>query len=275
MTDTRHTGPPTAPAAASQRAQGRLSDPHQTSSVHWELPVETPVALRINGEEYAVMLCTPQDLEDFARGFLLSEALVPQPDAIQAMHMLHLERGIRIDIQVRASALARQALKQRRLAGRSGCGCCGLQSLDDTLRPLPQLPARPPVPAATILRAFARLHEHQPIKQCNRSVHGAAWCDAQGEIHLSREDVGRHNALDKLIGALALQGREPTAGFAILSSRCSYELVQKAVSVGIGALATLSAPTSLALQLAQQAGLQLSAKCGDGIITFNPNTDPT
>jgi len=268
--------PPDQPAPepdASTLVGGGLWQPdghiRQTS---WDIPVEVPVALNINTDAYAVMLCTPQDLHDFARGFILSEAILPGPEAIQAITIDQREQGIQIDIQARASSIARQALRQRKLAGRSGCGLCGVQSLHDTLRPMPRLPDRPGISPQAVLRGFAQLPANQPIKQCNRSVHGAAWCDAEGNILLSREDVGRHNALDKLIGALSVSGFDRADGFVVLSSRCSYELVQKAASVGIPALATLSAPTSLALNLARQANLQLSAKCGDGVIHFNQHS---
>jgi FdhD protein len=260
------------PTATSLSVEGCVSDAGQMRKVAWQLPVETPVALRVNDEDLAVMLCTPQDLQDFARGFVLSEGLLPSAAAIQSMRIQSLSQGIRIDLRVQRSALAREALKQRRLAGRSGCGLCGVQSLEDALRPLPLLPQRPPPTADALIKAFQNLSGHQPIKDCNRSVHVAAWCDAQGEILLSREDVGRHNALDKLIGAVAAAALDLTTGFATVSSRCSFELVQKAVTVGIPALSSLSAPTALALQLAQQSGLHLSAKCDTGIITFTPGT---
>lgn len=253
---------------ASESVYIQLNTEAPPETRRWQLPIETPVALRVNGEDYAVMLCTPQDLQDFARGFMLSEALLPTASAIQSLQIKSLELGIRIEIQAKSSALARQALKQRSLAGRSGCGLCGTQSLEEVMRPLPPLAQAATPSAEAVARAFDALPDHQPINRDNRSVHVAAWCDLNGTIRLAREDVGRHNALDKLIGALALTELAPQAGFAVLSSRCSYELVQKAVTFGIPTLATLSAPTSLAVTLAEQAGLQLFARCDPGIAIF-------
>jgi len=256
--------------SASQLEPGELCADAGNLEVHWNIAVETPVAVRINDEDHAVMLCTPQDLEDFARGFVLSEGILPSAKAIESLEIKQLTQGIQIKVRAPANALARQALRQRRHAARSGCGLCGIQTLEQAVRSVPRLPAAPPISAKIMQRAFSGLPDCQPIKDENHSVHGAAWCDTSGKIQLVREDVGRHNALDKLIGALAVQAIEPSNGFVILTSRCSYELVQKAATFGIRALATLSAPTSLALQLARESGLQLSAGCGGQVVTFNP-----
>lgn len=258
--------------SASETVEGQLCSAQRIGKAQWQLAVETPVALRINDEDYAVMLCTPRDLVDFTYGFLISEAVVPSAQAVRQLHIGEADNGIVIDVDISASALAKQRLQERRLAGRSGCGACGIRSLQETLRPLPQVGKHLPIAPAAIQRAFNKLPHYQPIKSCNYSVHGAAWCDVHGNIVCVREDIGRHNALDKLIGRLAKDQTDLSNGFAILSSRCSYELVQKAASSGMRALATLSAPTTLALQLAEESGLQLSASCGDGIITFTPET---
>ena len=167
---------------------------------------------------------------------------------------------------LRAAALGTRG---RTMEGRSGCGLCGVSSLEAAIRDLPMVqPTFDPAPDA-VARAFAALPDHQPINRRNRSVHGAAWCRPDGSILLAREDVGRHNALDKVIGALIRAGHEPADGFVVMTSRCSFELVQKAATVGIPLLATISAPTALALTLARQAGMTLCTLLrNDGVVTF-------
>lgn len=224
------------------------------------LAQEVPVALVFNGIAHAVMLCTPLDLEDFARGFALSEKIVEHNGQIYEIELApHTSsqgaRGIEVRLEIASQAF--QALKQKRrnLAGRTGCGLCGVESLAALDIDLPPVVDQHSVNLATVWQAQRDLRAQQVLNRATGSLHAAAWVSLAGEIVLVREDVGRHNALDKLIGALALQARTP--GFCLLTSRASYELVQKAARAQMAILATVSAPTSLAVQMAQQAGLTL------------------
>ena len=151
----------------------------------------------------------------------------------------------------------------------TGCGLCGVEDISSALRPLPRLERSWAPSAAAMQRAFRGLSAEQPMNRANRSVHGAAWVSREGEILLVREDVGRHNALDKLIGALVLKKLDRKSGFVLMTSRCSFELVQKTVTAGIGALVTVSAPTALALELAQKSNLFLASLGPDGPVVFN------
>mgnify|MGYP001018336471 CR=1 FL=1 len=238
-------------------------------AVTWMIAEETPVAFEYNGRSHAVMMATPADLEDFALGFSLCEGIVAEPADIERVTVRPARAGIVLDIRADAMRLVSGNLRKRSMEGRSGCGLCGVDSLANAVRqPRPVAAGRRPSVEA-VMAAFAGLAEHQPMTRANRSVHAAAWCDPDGRIRLAREDVGRHNALDKLAGALARAGIDPAAGFVVMSSRCSFELVQKAATLGVPLLATLSAPTALALDLARAAGMTLAARApGDGAILF-------
>jgi len=222
------------------------------------LAVEVPVALQYNGISHAVMLATPCDLEDFALGFSLSEGILE--DAADLYHVdTHRDAlGITLALDVAGGAFA--ALKERRrtLAGRTGCGICGTESLQQVLRPLPMLaPAQWQVSIAALATAGAALAGAQPLLQQTGATHGAAWCSLDGSVLHVREDVGRHNALDKLIGALRRAQIPTERGFVLITSRASVEMVQKAATAGVCVLAAVSAPTSLALEIAQRCGLTL------------------
>jgi len=222
------------------------------------LAVEVPVALQYNGISHAVMLATPCDLEDFALGFSLSEGILE--DAADLYHVdTHRDAlGITLALDVAGGAFA--ALKERRrtLAGRTGCGICGTESLQQVLRPLPMLaPAQWQVSVAALATAGAALAGAQPLLQQTGATHGAAWCSLDGSVLHVREDVGRHNALDKLIGALRRAQIPTERGFVLITSRASVEMVQKAATAGVCMLAAVSAPTSLALEIAQRCGLTL------------------
>nr|WP_254220349.1 formate dehydrogenase accessory sulfurtransferase FdhD [Burkholderia multivorans] len=229
---------------------------------------EWPVALVFNGISHAVMMCTPRDLEAFAVGFAMSEGIVARGSDIKDIDVIlhagaplpHAE--VHLDVVQQAFA----ALKDRRraLAGRTGCGVCGIESIDL----LDLAPERVPdtgflarLAPDALARAAHALPAHQTLTQLTGGLHAAAWCDATGAIRMAFEDVGRHNALDKLIGSLVLSRAEPTDGFVFLSSRASYELVRKAARVGIPMVATISAPSSLAIEIAKAAGLRLVSFC--------------
>ena len=252
-------------SACSISAKGLLNG----ASTTWALPEEVPVAILLNSTSYAVMMATPADLEDFAVGFVLSEGLVAHWSHVRNVIVLKQDEGFSVDVSIPEDKLLRERMVSRSLEGRVGCGLCGIAELEDAIRMPQRKVKRVPFVAVAIAKAFAALPQHQPMNEINRTVHAAAYCAADGDILLAREDVGRHNALDKLIGALARKNLAPVQGFVLMSSRCSFELVQKCAHVGIGALATISAPTALALKLAQQAGLQLAALSKDGVMIFD------
>lgn len=255
--------------SASQRISGTLNG----IATSWLLPEEVPVALQFNSVPYAVMMATPADLEDFAIGFALSEGLVAQASHVVNVLVMPSGDGFTADIAVAEDHIVRERMVSRSLEGRVGCGLCGIQEMADAIRmPSGRLPAMVLAPEA-VTRAFEALPAHQPMNNANRTVHAAAWCSTGGGILLAREDVGRHNALDKLIGAMARLGFSPRGGFVLMSSRCSFELVQKCALAGIGGLATISAPTALAYRLARSAGLQLAALSKQGVMIFDGDTD--
>jgi FdhD protein len=253
----------------SRSAAGEVQTGSGPQSVIWQLPDETPVALQINSEPYTVMMATPTDLRDFAIGFLAGEGILKDWRDIRGILVMPVEGGMAVDVAVPETALETSRLARRAIEGRTGCGLCGVEDIASALRPLPTL-TRDWAPSADAIRhAAARLSAHQPMNRLNRTVHGAAWVSRGGEILLVREDVGRHNALDKLIGALLSKGNDLTDGFVLMTSRCSFELVQKTVTAGIGALVTVSAPTALALDLARKSNLYLASLGPSGPVVFN------
>ncbi|HMN36466.1 MAG TPA: formate dehydrogenase accessory sulfurtransferase FdhD [Hyphomicrobium sp.] len=238
--------------------------------IAWALPGEVPVAIQINTESFTVMMATPADIRDFAVGIVLSEGLVRDTGDLRGVLVMPVDNGITVDIAVAEGAFDATRMGRRSIEGRTGCGLCGVEDIAGALKPLPRLGSRfTPSPAA-ILKAARALPSLQPMNLVNRSVHAAAWCSRAGDVLVVREDVGRHNALDKLIGALALAGTDRCDGFVLMTSRCSFELVQKCALTGIGALATVSAPTALALDLARATGLYLAALGRDEAVVFNP-----
>jgi len=218
---------------------------------------EVPVALEFNGVSHAVMLATPADLEDFALGFGLAEGIFASPADLHNCEVDHSPQGITVAMQVSARCFA--ALKERRrtLAGRTGCGVCGTESLDKVLRPVPVIEPATQIHSTAIARAMREMREHQVLCQATGAVHAAAWCSIAGAVLLAREDVGRHNALDKLIGALAKSTLRREPGFIAVTSRASVEMVQKAAVAGAPLLAAVSAPTSLAVETADAVQMAL------------------
>lgn len=229
----------------------------------WDaVAVEEPVALVFNGISHAVLMATPTELEALALGFALSEGLIESRSECRGIDVLRRDAGI--EVQMEVSARAAHALKARRrqMEGRTGCGLCGIESLAQ----LPAVPALGPLPVwvdalapAVLLAAFERLPQLQPLNARTGALHAAAWADPAGRIEASAEDVGRHNALDKLIGAMLRAGIEPASGVCLITSRCSYEMVQKAVVTGFPILAAVSAPTLMARRLAEAHNLTLVA----------------
>jgi FdhD protein len=258
----------TAPVAEELRAEGatavrRLSRPfrYDIGIADPILPVavavETPIEIAYGGQPFAVMMGTPADLEDFAAGFSLTEGLVERFEEIRAIEAHVDGEAARVDVALTGARMHAHLARRRAIAGRTGCGLCGVEDLQH----LPKTPRRDALPRlpepSAVGAAVAALEAHQPLNAATHGVHGAAWCDARGRILMAREDVGRHNALDKCIGALLRGGVAPSDGFFIVTSRCSYEMVMKAAVYGAAALVSVSPPTSLALAAAEQAGLAL------------------
>lgn len=221
------------------------------------LAEEVPVALEFNGISHAVMLATPLDLEDFALGFALSEGIVDTPKEVFDIQVETGCNGITVRLEIAAGCFARLKEMRRNLTGRTGCGLCGTESLAHAIRPLRPLAQPCPLQADAIGRALAGLRQHQLLQQATGATHAAAWCGDDGTLRLLREDVGRHNALDKLIGAALAQHPAELDGFVVVTSRASMEMVQKTVTAGFSSLVAISAPTRLAVDLAEQAGLCL------------------
>ncbi|MCE8017369.1 formate dehydrogenase accessory sulfurtransferase FdhD [Halomonas sp. MCCC 1A17488] len=238
------------------------------------IAVETAVALVYNGISHAVMMATPADLEDFALGFSLTEGILQTPDELYAIEVREEAAGVSVHLEVATQRFMELKQRRRSLAGRTGCGLCGTESLEQAIRPIGRVTA-PAVGDDTIQHALEALRWHQPLQRETGATHGAAWCDLDGQVQLAREDVGRHNALDKLIGALAVRDCAMRSGFALVSSRASYEMVQKCVAAGIGCLVAVSAPTSLAIEQARQAGLMLVgfARTGRHVIYHQPASE--
>lgn len=218
---------------------------------------EVPVAFVCNGIAHAVMLATPTDLDDFALGFALSEGLIATPSELVDVEMVTTPEGIELHLQLTAERFHGFKATRRRLAGRTGCGLCGRESLAEAIPPVPLVANQLRIDAAALTRAMAVLPSAQPLHRQSGGVHAAAWVTVEGEIKLLREDVGRHNALDKMIGALVRARIAPASGFALVTSRASHELVHKAASAGIELLAAVSAPTAMAVRNAEAAGVTL------------------
>ncbi|MCE7797267.1 formate dehydrogenase accessory sulfurtransferase FdhD [Sphingobium sufflavum] len=218
---------------------------------------EVPVAMEINGIGYAVLMASPVDLEDLAHGFLLTERLVTAPQDILSVDIHRQANGIVMRISAPPHVAAALIDRVRHRTSDSSCGLCGIENLEQAMRPLPRVANRSAASHTAVFAALGHLRAKQSLNRATGAVHAAAACDARGVIRLVREDVGRHNAFDKLIGAMRRGGMSWDGGFALLSSRCSYELVEKAVLGGCPMLVTISAGTALALRRAETAGLDL------------------
>jgi FdhD protein len=241
----------------------------RATAIERALPVETPVAIVYLPAPYAVMLASPMDLEDFAYGFSLCEGVITQASDIRAVDIEPERQGLRLTITLTADRLGSHLARRRSMAGQTGCGICGIEELD-------QLPfARPRPPGGSLLslaaarRAIRALDARLPLGALTRATHAAAWCDEDGDIRWVLEDVGRHNALDKLIGALLRAGVDATRGFVLVTSRCSFEMVEKTAAFGAPAIVSVSAPTSLAVERAEAHGMALLAVArSDGAMLF-------
>ena len=218
---------------------------------------EVPVALEFNGLAYAVMMASPADLEDFALGFALTEGLARKPSDLSDIAIAEVDKGWIVRASLTGLGIDQLTERVRSRVAESSCGLCGIENLDAVAKPLPRVAAHALLEPAAIFRALSELRGHQPLGKATGAAHAAAFATTDGAILIAREDVGRHNAMDKLIGALAKAGQDMAAGFILSSARCSYEIVEKAVRAGATQLATISLPTSMAVSRAQAAGLSL------------------
>jgi FdhD protein len=222
-----------------------------------EVAVESPINIVYGNLPYAVMMATPSDIEDFVAGFSLTEGIVRSVDEIRSIATAPQQDGIVVTVELAPGRFREHLARRRNLSGRTSCGLCGVEGLAD----LPTAEARAaqaiPITPAAIGTALSALERQQPLHRLTRSVHAAAWCDHDGTILAVREDVGRHNALDKLIGARLRAGHDASDGFVLVTSRASFEMIEKAAIFGAGALVSISAPTSLAIERANTLGLTL------------------
>jgi len=220
------------------------------------LAAEVPVALVYNGRPHVVMMCTPADLEDFAYGFTISEGIGTVSD-IRRVDEVRYSRGIELQIEITSERAESLAQRGRALTGRTGCGLCGVEVIDEALRETHPVRSSLTITRDALWVASGSLGAQQPLNNETNAIHAAAWATSDGRLQIVREDVGRHNALDKVIGALSRGRRDMSSGFVIVTSRASYELVQKAAAADIPVLAAVSRPTALAVQLAEEAGITL------------------
>lgn len=225
------------------------------SSHTLKLADETPVTFIINSIPYATMMTTPHDIEDYAYGFLQTERLVSSPSNIRSINIDILENTITINLLITGNDFKKLLQSKRSMTGRTGCGVCGTQDIDSLYTNLPELPIKNLIEQSSFTKALNELPHHQTLNKEVHMVHGAAYCNITGDILMVREDIGRHNALDKLIGAGLRNNVDFSEGFCLITSRCSYEMVQKSIIAGFTTLVAISAPTVRALRLAQHSNL--------------------
>lgn len=219
------------------------------------IATELPVALTYNRRSHVVMMATPADLEDFAIGFSLTERLVGSLEDIHSTRVIPRPGGIELALTIDPAWFDRLDTRRRNMAGRTGCGLCGAENIEQALRPPSPVGRSLTVSHGAVQKALQALQGHQPLQGVTGATHGAAWCDRSGAVVAAREDVGRHNALDKLIGHLYRRGYDPAEGFVLISSRASYEMVYKAAAAQIELVVAVSAPTTLAVEFAERSGV--------------------
>jgi formate dehydrogenase accessory protein FdhD len=234
---------------------------------------ETPVAIAYNGIPHVVMMATPSDLTDFALGFSLTEELIQSADDLEHLDIQRYSKGVEIQATVAERCGAAIAERTRRLTGRTGCGICGADSVDAVLKQIHPVPPGGTITLGALQRALEALAANQPLNAASGTVHAAAWAGADGVPILIREDVGRHNALDKLVGAAVASKVTPSSGFAVVTSRASFEMVQKATVLGAPLLAAISGPTGLAVRVAQASGITLVGFARGGRLTVYSHPD--
>jgi FdhD protein len=234
---------------------------------HEQIVEETPVAIVYNRIPHVVMMATSTDLEDFALGFSLTEELIESADDLRQLEISRYSRGVEIQATVAERCVATISERTRRLTGRTGCGICGADSVDAVLKRIHPVERDVTIGVPAVQRALDSLGANQPLNTASGAVHAAGWAQLDGTLSIVREDVGRHNALDKLVGAATAARVAPSAGFIVVTSRASFEMVQKATVLGAPLLAAISGPTGLAVRVAQQAGLTLVGFARKGRLT--------
>lgn len=259
-------------AAATSSATALRLESGGARAVAETLAEEIPITIAFNGVAHAVMMATPQDLEEFAVGFAFTEGLA-LPAEILRIEVVRYGRAIELQLEVPAAVAARAGLDSRRLSGRTGCGICGVADVERVLRALPRVASTTRVAAAAIWRALRELEQRQPVNAATGAVHAAGWAGADGALAYVREDVGRHNALDKVAGAMLRAAERGGDGFVVITSRGSFELVQKAALLGVPLLVAVSAPTALAVRVAEAAGITLAGFARDGRMTLYSHAD--
>lgn len=221
------------------------------------IAAEVPVAMTYNRHSHVVMMATPDDFEDFGLGFSLTEGIIGRPQDLLSTKVLPRDGGVELAMTIAEEWYDRLQTQRRNLTGRTGCGLCGAERIEQALRYPEPVGNKVRVSHRALQRTVTDMTSHQPLQSVTGATHGAAWCDLSGEIQELREDVGRHNALDKLIGRLARVGFDPRQGFVLVSSRASYEMVYKAAAVGMEVIMAVSAPTTLAVDFAERSGMTL------------------
>ncbi|WP_132740150.1 formate dehydrogenase accessory sulfurtransferase FdhD [Sphingomonas sp. PP-F2F-A104-K0414] len=233
------------------------------------IAIEVPVTIEIDGLGYAVMMMTPADLAEFTTGFLLTERLADSADDVRDIDVFQAEAGwiVRVGLSERCKGRIHDRVRHR--TSDTSCGLCGISGLEQLRKPVPRTPLRPATPISALFAALAGLRAHQPLNAATGAIHAAAACDRAGKVIAAYEDVGRHNALDKLVGGLAIAA-QPVDGFILVTSRISFEMVDKALIAGAPMLVGISAPTSLAIDHAREHGLTLLALArSDAILVVN------
>jgi FdhD protein len=254
----RNSPPAQPPASHAVRVRTvSLGAAGQAPEASAEVAAEAPINIVYGNLPYAVMMATPSDLEDFVAGFSLTEGIVRNVDEIRGITVAPQQDGLVVTVELAPGRFREHLARRRNLSGRTSCGLCGVETLADLPSAQARAAAATPVAPAALGSALGALERQQPLHRLTRSVHAAAWCDREGAILAVREDVGRHNALDKLIGARLRAGHDAGEGFVLVTSRASFEMVEKAAIFGAGTLVAISAPTSLAIERANALGLTL------------------
>lgn len=241
---------------SSQRPMWRLTEGEGDMGLA-TVAEEVPIALVYNGRPFVVVMATPSDLEDLAVGFSLTEGVVSTEGGIERVGVVKANHGIEVQIEIGSADATRLEERSRGLVSRTGCGLCGVETINDAIRLPNRLDFTLDLSRAALWRASEQLSQQQTLNNETSTVHAAAWANEQGDLEIVREDVGRHNALDKVLGAMARERKTPTDGFVLVTSRASYEMVQKVAVCGVEIIAAISRPTGLAMRMAQASGVTL------------------
>ena len=233
-------------------------DENSASAVVEQIAEEAPIALVYNGVPHVVVMASPANLEDLALGFSLSEAVIESAAELGGIEIVPEQTGYSIYLSIPPERVAVIAQRRRNMTARTGCGVCGAETIEQAMREVPKVASAQRITRQAMASAMKQLPALQTLNAATGATHAAAWANLDGQLQLIREDVGRHNALDKLIGALSAGRTDTAQGFAVITSRASYEMVQKAAMAGIGLLAAVSAPTALAVRIAREAGVTLA-----------------